>query len=129
MELLTIILVLFALPLFLAVILTVIFFHLLGAILPAIGLAMASTLFIIFSLGIVSLPFRTIIIHPKTEKYSKVMTLILFSPLLILLFGTLIAFPFVMLFSLTDNPILWISIIVFIILANLIYHNRHKIFN
>ncbi|MDG6894390.1 hypothetical protein [Volucribacter amazonae] len=130
MEILFILGILFALPIILVVAFSFILIHWFSSLLPTLILAGVLT-FITLALlgGLLVLPFKPVIAKYKRpiELFFNGITLLLFGPLILFLVISLVAFPFVMLFSLSDTPILWLVVILAYILINVIYHNRHKL--
>lgn len=105
------------------------FFANILALFPQFILIVISYLLLVLLLGLALLPFKSWLMRPKVERFFQIIGFILFGPLVILIIGAIIALPFVMLFSLAESPMLWIGILVFIAVINLIYHNSHKLFN
>ena len=83
-------------------------------------------LYLLFvAVGLLFLPIK-----PFYEKHiaqinniGPLVGLILFGPLVGAILFSIVAFPFVMIYSLADNPFIWFSIIAAIVAFNIYYHN------
>ena len=63
------------------------------------------------------------LLFAQINNIGQLVGLILFGPLVGAILFSIVAFPFVMIYSLADNPFIWFSIIAAIVAFNIYYHN------
>ncbi|KGQ36808.1 hypothetical protein [Gallibacterium genomosp. 1] len=83
-------------------------------------------------MGFFVLPLKPIMnkYAKQLDTIGKIIGLIFFGPLVLFLLGTILALPFVLIYSLSDNPIqslvMTFAIIFAVILINVIYYKLHR---
>ena len=81
---------------------------------------------IFLAIGIIALPLKPIMnkYAKQLNTIGKITGFVLFGPLILLLIGTVLSLPFVLIYSLSDNPIqslvITFAIILVVILVNIV---------